>query len=82
MEKRFFDSHLLILLTQVQFYSDEVIISLNFSAVCGEKLDIHSGGEDLRFPHHQNEIHQSESCFDCDQWSNYWVHMGKWLFVG
>ena len=30
-------------------------------------MDIHSGGEDLKFPHHDNEIAQSEAHFDCPQ---------------
>ena len=46
--------------------------------IFGEKLDIHSGGEDLRFPHHENEIAQSEACFCCDQWTNYWLHTGEY----
>jgi cysteinyl-tRNA synthetase len=33
------------------------------TAVLGDKLDIHSGGIDLAFPHHDNEIAQSEVCF-------------------
>ena len=33
-------------------------------SVCGKQLDIHSGGMDLRFPHHDNEIAQSEA-FNC-----------------
>lgn len=32
------------------------------SDVCGSKLDIHTGGVDLKFPHHDNEIAQSEVC--------------------
>jgi len=44
--------------------------------VLGESLDIHSGGEDLRFPHHDNEIAQSEAYFACDQWVNYFIHSG------
>ena len=41
----------------------------------GEKLDIHCGAEDAIFPHHTNEIAQSE-CFLGHKWCNYWVHMG------
>ena len=48
-----------------------------FSEIFGEAFDIHSGGEDLKFPHHENEIAQSEACFGCQQWVNYWLHMGK-----
>ena len=53
---------------------------LLFSAICGETLDIHFGGQDLRFPHHQNEILQCETCFGCEQWTNYWIHSGAHLF--
>ena len=45
-------------------------ISLNF---LGEYLDIHCGGVDNIFPHHTNEIAQSES-FIGHKWCNYWVH--------
>lgn len=41
----------------------------------GERLDIHCGAEDAIFPHHTNEIAQSE-CFLGHKWCNYWVHMG------
>lgn len=40
------------------------------------QIDIHSGGIDLRFPHHDNEIAQSEACLDCPQWINYFLHSG------
>ena len=43
-------------------------------------IDIHSGGEDLKFPHHDNEVAQSEAYFAPDgeghQWINYFLHMG------
>ena len=42
----------------------------------GGRIDIHSGGIDLRFPHHENEIAQSEACLGCAQWTNYFVHSG------
>ena len=41
----------------------------------GENLDIHCGAEDAIFPHHTNEIAQSE-CYLGHKWCNYWVHMG------
>lgn len=44
------------------------------------QIDIHSGGLDLRFPHHDNEIAQSEAYYGCDQWVNNWWHTGK-LFI-
>jgi cysteinyl-tRNA synthetase len=51
------------------------------SEVIGKTIDIHSGGVDLRFPHHDNELAQSEAYWstpDCHvQWTNYFVHMGQ-----
>ena len=41
----------------------------------GEHFDIHGGGEDLQFPHHENEIAQSEGAHD-QQYVNYWMHNG------
>ncbi|MCQ2536499.1 MAG: cysteine--tRNA ligase [Lachnospiraceae bacterium] len=41
----------------------------------GKTLDIHAGGEDLIFPHHENEIAQSEAANDAT-FSNYWMHNG------
>lgn len=41
----------------------------------GEYLDIHCGAEDAIFPHHTNEIAQSES-FLGHKWCNYWIHLG------
>lgn len=41
----------------------------------GEYLDIHCGAEDAIFPHHTNEIAQSE-CYLGHKWCNYWVHLG------
>lgn len=41
----------------------------------GEKFDIHGGGLDLQFPHHENEIAQSEGCFG-HKHVNYWMHNG------
>ncbi|MCQ2492749.1 MAG: cysteine--tRNA ligase [Lachnospiraceae bacterium] len=39
----------------------------------GDTIDIHAGGEDLIFPHHENEIAQSEACND-ETFANYWMH--------
>lgn len=41
----------------------------------GEQIDIHAGGEDLIFPHHENEIAQSEAAND-KTFANYWMHNG------
>ncbi|KAF1916858.1 cysteinyl-tRNA synthetase [Ampelomyces quisqualis] len=50
------------------------------SEVIGKTIDIHSGGVDLRFPHHDNELAQSEAYWStpgCQvQWTNYFIHMG------
>jgi cysteinyl-tRNA synthetase len=43
--------------------------------VLGPHFDIHGGGQDLQFPHHENEIAQSEACFD-GPYANYWIHNG------
>ncbi len=42
----------------------------------GDKFDIHGGGRDLIFPHHENEIAQSRCANDTEVFSNYWVHNG------
>ncbi len=41
----------------------------------GEHFDIHGGGQDLQFPHHENEIAQSEAAHNCTM-ANYWMHNG------
>ena len=41
----------------------------------GEEIDIHAGGEDLIFPHHENEIAQSECC-NGKPFAKYWLHNG------
>lgn len=41
----------------------------------GDTIDIHAGGEDLIFPHHENEIAQSE-CANGKPFANYWMHNG------
>lgn len=41
----------------------------------GDEIDIHAGGEDLIFPHHENEVAQSEAANGC-QFSKYWMHNG------
>jgi cysteinyl-tRNA synthetase len=42
----------------------------------GEKFDIHGGGSDLIFPHHEAEIFQSECCLGHDPVVQYWIHNG------
>jgi cysteinyl-tRNA synthetase len=41
----------------------------------GDTIDIHAGGQDLTFPHHENEIAQSEALHD-ESMANYWLHNG------
>ncbi len=45
------------------------------SQLLGRHFDIHGGGQDLQFPHHENEIAQSEGAHQC-QFVNYWMHNG------
>ncbi len=47
----------------------------------GQQIDIHGGGNDLIFPHHENEIAQSE-CFTGVQFARYWVHNGMLQLSG
>ena len=42
----------------------------------GESIDIHGGGEDLVFPHHENEIAQSESYTEVEPFARFWLHNG------
>ncbi len=42
----------------------------------GETIDIHAGGQDLVFPHHENEIAQSTCVHDGREFSRYWLHNG------
>lgn len=43
--------------------------------ILGKNFDIHGGGQDLQFPHHENEIAQSEAHNGC-KFANYWLHNG------
>ena len=45
------------------------------SKLLGQHFDIHGGGQDLQFPHHENEIAQSEGA-NCCTFVNYWMHNG------
>ncbi len=42
----------------------------------GQTFDFHGGGSDLIFPHHENEIAQSEACTGCSPFVRYWLHNG------
>ena len=50
--------------------------SVMSSALLGESFDIHGGGIDLVFPHHENEIAQSECAFGSSPWVPTWMHNG------
>ena len=46
------------------------------NSIFGEDIDLHCGGIDLRFPHHDNEIAQAEAYAQKHQWVRYWLHSG------
>ncbi len=48
----------------------------------GERIDIHGGGSDLIFPHHENEIAQSEAFTHAAPMANFWVHNGLLQLAG
>ncbi len=54
------------------WHSECVVMS---SAILGAPFDIHGGGMDLKFPHHENEIAQA-CCIDNGDFANYWMHVG------
>ena len=49
--------------------------------ILGEQIDIHGGGNDLVFPHHENEIAQTE-CYTGKQFARYWMHNGMLQLQG
>lgn len=51
-------------------------------AILGETFDIHGGGLDLIFPHHENEIAQSRCAHDTPLMANYWMHNGYLMAEG
>ncbi|XP_060768022.1 cysteine--tRNA ligase, cytoplasmic isoform X2 [Neoarius graeffei] len=51
-------------------------------SILGSSMDIHGGGFDLRFPHHDNELAQSEAYFDNDYWVRYFLHTGHLTIAG
>ena len=56
--------------------------SVMASIICGESLDIHTGGVDLKFPHHDNEIAQAEAYFNNSHWVRYFLHSGHLTISG
>jgi cysteinyl-tRNA synthetase len=55
--------------------------SVMSSRYLGSSIDIHGGGVDLVFPHHENERAQSESYFNIRPWVKYWLH-ASYLTIG
>uniref|UniRef100_A0A7N8XHG5 Cysteine--tRNA ligase, cytoplasmic n=1 Tax=Mastacembelus armatus TaxID=205130 RepID=A0A7N8XHG5_9TELE len=51
-------------------------------SILGQSMDIHGGGFDLRFPHHDNELAQSEAFFENDHWVRYFLHTGHLTIAG
>jgi len=56
--------------------------SVMSSLYLGEQFDIHGGGQDLVFPHHENEKAQSEALFGKKPWVKYWLHTGYLTISG
>ncbi|KAK0159588.1 hypothetical protein PV327_010684 [Microctonus hyperodae] len=56
--------------------------SVMASSICGSSLDIHTGGVDLKFPHHDNELAQAEAYFDHSHWIRYFLHSGHLTISG
>ena len=52
----------------------ECVVMIN--KILGNQIDIHGGGSDLKFPHHDNEIAQSICNYD-NKIANYWIHNGR-----
>jgi L-cysteine:1D-myo-inositol 2-amino-2-deoxy-alpha-D-glucopyranoside ligase len=48
----------------------------------GEQIDIHGGGRDLIYPHHESEIAQSESFTNQKPFVGYWLHIGMVMYEG
>ncbi|MDK6029316.1 cysteine--tRNA ligase [Ignisphaera sp. 4213-co] len=46
------------------------------SRYLGTQFDIHGGGQDLIFPHHENEIAMAEAAYGLKPWVKYWIHVG------
>ncbi|KAF1717605.1 cysteine--tRNA ligase [Pseudoxanthomonas yeongjuensis] len=56
--------------------------SAMIEAIFGETIDIHAGGVDLQFPHHENEIAQSECAHGGKVFARFWLHNGMLNFGG
>ncbi|KAK8778948.1 hypothetical protein V5799_019708 [Amblyomma americanum] len=47
------------------------------STIFGSSIDLHTGGRDLAFPHHENELAQSRCYHGVSKWVNHWLHTGQ-----
>lgn len=56
--------------------------SVMASSLLGPSLDIHTGGYDLKFPHHDNELAQAEAYYGNDHWVRYFLHSGHLTIAG
>ncbi|KAH9286699.1 Cysteine--tRNA ligase, cytoplasmic [Echinococcus granulosus] len=56
--------------------------SVMASDTIGESVDIHTGGVDLKFPHHDNELAQAEAYFGHSHWVSYFLHAGHLTISG
>jgi len=56
--------------------------SVMASDVLGKSIDIHTGGVDLKFPHHDNELAQAEAHYCHNQWIHYFLHAGHLTIEG
>ncbi|XP_074660853.1 cysteine--tRNA ligase, cytoplasmic-like isoform X2 [Tubulanus polymorphus] len=56
--------------------------SVMASMILGESLDIHTGGVDLKFPHHDNEMAQAEAHYGNSHWVRYFIHSGHLTIAG
>ncbi|XP_034476754.1 cysteine--tRNA ligase, cytoplasmic [Drosophila innubila] len=52
------------------------------SDIFGSMFDIHTGGVDLKFPHHDNELAQSEAAYNESEWVKYFLHTGHLTIAG
>ncbi len=56
--------------------------SVMAGAILGDHIHIHSGGEDLKFPHHDNELAQSDAYYGKEGWVDYFLHSGHLRIKG
>ena len=52
------------------------------ASILGPEIDIHCGGNDLIFPHHENEIAQSQAGYEVKQFAHFWLHNGMLRLSG